>query len=86
MGPSIISHQEVLDDQTGDKETDLRLLGSVIYEDYSTHDLSLNFFTASIGNQSLAKKVVKKISADFSAVTNNPEDETTRDYPQRPLS
>ena len=54
MCPSIISHQDVIDG-AGDKKMGLRLLGSVIYEDYSTCDLSLNFFTASIGDNPQAK-------------------------------
>ena len=33
----------------------LRLFGSVIYEDYSTDDLSLNFFTASLEERSEAE-------------------------------
>ena len=47
--PSIIGHHYEYDDRTGSfNQKGLRLFGSVIYEDYSTDDLIINFFTSSL--------------------------------------
>ena len=49
----IIGQHNVYDDKTREFETTgPRLFGSVIYEDYSTGILSLNFFTASLDETS----------------------------------